>query len=218
MGSKAVLAFDLDSTLFDNRPRQARIVREYGAAHGAPALKNCQPFHFTSGWDLRAAMRACGMSEADVVAKYDALKSFWAARFFTSDYAADDIEIVGAPRFVHAVVATQAQVVYLTGRHEEMREGTVRALKKCGLPMPAGAVSLVMKPTLRESDDAFKRTAHENLKTMGTLIAAFDNEPTHANDYASTFPEATVIHLATDHSGRPVPLDARTISVPHFAW
>ncbi len=218
LGSKAVLAFDLDSTLFDNRPRQARIVREYGAARGIDGLTRCQPFHFTSGWDLRAAMRACGMNEGDITAKYDDIKSFWAHRFFTSEYAADDIEIVGAPRFVHAVVKTGARVVYLTGRHEEMRAGTVKALAKCGLPVPEGQVSLVMKPTLKESDDAFKRTAHQNLKTLGEIIAAFDNEPTHANDYAAEFPRATVIHLATDHSGRPVPLDARTISVPHFAW
>ena len=38
------------------------------------------------------------------------------------------------------------------------------------------------------------------------MIAAFDNEPTHANDYRRKFPEAIVIHLATDHSGRPVEL------------
>ena len=35
LGSQAVLAFDLDSTLFDNRPRQARILREFGQRPGA---------------------------------------------------------------------------------------------------------------------------------------------------------------------------------------
>ena len=34
----AVVVFDLDSTLLDNRPRQARILREFGAARGIPAL------------------------------------------------------------------------------------------------------------------------------------------------------------------------------------
>jgi hypothetical protein len=32
LGSQAVLAFDLDSTLFDNRPRQARIRGLFGLA------------------------------------------------------------------------------------------------------------------------------------------------------------------------------------------
>jgi hypothetical protein len=73
-----------------------------------------------------------------------------------------------------------------------------------------------MKPTLRESDDDWKRTAHKRIAAMGRLIAAFDNEPTHANDYAEQFPDATVVHLATDHSGRAVELQQRVISVPDF--
>ena len=34
----AIVAFDLDSTLLDNRPRQAQILREYGEAHALAAL------------------------------------------------------------------------------------------------------------------------------------------------------------------------------------
>ena len=34
----AVVVFDLDSTLLDNKPRQARILREFGTAHGIAAL------------------------------------------------------------------------------------------------------------------------------------------------------------------------------------
>jgi hypothetical protein len=51
---------------------------------------------------------------------------------------------------------------------------------------------------------------------MGQVIAAFDNEPMHANDYRRNFPEAKVIHLATDHSGRPVELLEGIVSVPNF--
>ena len=84
------------------------------------------------------------------------------------------------------------------------------------MPVPAGRVELLMKPQLRESDDDYKRTVHARLHAMGRLVAAFDNEPTHANDYATGFPEAMVVHLATDHSGRPVELLERIISVPDF--
>jgi hypothetical protein len=213
-----VLAFDLDSTVFDNRPRQARIVREYGTSKSLTPLAKCQPFHFTSGWDLKAAAISCGLSAEDAESSYRALKAFWAERFFTSSYCRDDIEIVGAPRFLHACVKTGAKLVYLTGRHEEMRGGTIEAMARCGMPVPGGAVSLIMKPTLKESDDAFKRLAHQQLETLGTVLAAFDNEPTHVNDYATRFPSAVPVHLATDHSGRPVPLHERVISIPHFAW
>jgi hypothetical protein len=217
-GEKGVLIFDLDSTVFDNRPRQARILREYGAQAGLKPLEACQAFHVTDGWNLLGAMVTLGLSEADAQAQLKPFRKFWGARFFTSAYCEDDIEVVGAPRFLAACVATGAQVAYVTGRYEEMRPGTLLAMTRCGLPLPGGKVSLVMKPRLRDSDDEFKRTAHAGLAAQGMVVAAFDNEPIHANDYARRFPEALVVHLATDDSGREKTLLPGVVSIPHFAW
>jgi hypothetical protein len=217
LGSQAVLAFDLDSTLFDNLPRQARILREFGAARGLMPLGVCMASHWSSGWDMKTAMRNCGLPSEQVEAVYDAARSFWLERFFTSEYCAEDVAIEGAAAFTHDVVGTGAQLAYVTGRPERMREGTVEAMRRCGLALPGeGSPFLLMKPTQRESDDAFKREAHARLGKLGRVVAAFDNEPTHANDYQRQFPEATVFHLATDHSGRPVPLLEAVISIPHF--
>ena len=216
-GSKGLLVFDLDSTVFDNRPRQSRILREYGTARGLAALAACETEHWNSGWDLKAAMLACGLSAAEADKHYTDAKHYWGERFFTSEYCVDDVEVPGAPQYLDAAVKTGAQVVYVTGRHEEMRAGSVKCMEKCKMPVPGGKVALVMKPTLRESDDIYKLQAHAQLAKMGTVIAAFDNEPTHANDYAKQFKEATVIHLATDHSGRPVDLLERIISVPDLS-
>ncbi|HLL55287.1 MAG TPA: hypothetical protein VK447_17145 [Myxococcaceae bacterium] len=217
LGSRAVLAFDLDSTLFDNRPRQARIVREYGAARAVAPLLGCVAHHFDSGWDIEAALRNCGLSAEEAGRHYPDVRGFWQERFFTSDYCAEDEAIEGAAAFTHAVVGAGATLCYVTGRHEGMREGTVVAMKKCGLAPPdGGRVVLMMKPHAKVNDDAFKREAHERLGGLGTVVAAFDNEPTHANDYRSRFPDAAVFHLATDHSGRPVALLPGVVSVPHF--
>ncbi len=213
-GPKGLLVFDLDSTVFDNRPRQSRILREYGKKMSMAALEACEPKHWDSGWDLKAAMLACGLSPELTERHYQDAKNFWGSKFFTSEYCVDDIEVPGASDYLAQSVKTGAQVVYVTGRHEEMREGSVKAMEKCKMPVPGGTVTLVMKPTLRESDDAYKVRAHSELLKMGAVIAAFDNEPTHANDYAKQFPDATVIHLATDHSGREVELESRIISVP----
>ncbi len=218
-GPRGLLVFDLDSTVFDNRPRQARILREFGAAKKLPALLGCQPWHFTTGWDLRGATMACGMSQSESDEIYPQLKAFWQERFFTSDYARDDIEIVGAPRYLHSLDHVKARVIYVTGRHEGMRAGTEACIERCDMPMPStgGHVQLLMKPSLPDDDDAYKRLTHGHLRSMGTVLAAFDNEPQHINDYAARFPEAIPVHLATDHSGRDVKLDPRCISIPHFA-
>jgi hypothetical protein len=218
LGPRGLVVFDLDSTVFDNRPRQARIVREFGQARGVARLAACQPFHFESGWDLAGACVACGLPRGEVDGLYRELKQFWAARFFTSDYCRDDIEVVGAPRYLHDVVKTRARVLYVTGRHEGMREGTVASMVKCRMVLPGEGAELLMKPTEHSDDDEYKRTAHQRLTELGTVVAAFDNEPTHVNDYADRFQDAVAVHLATDHSGRPVPLRPTVVSVPHFAY
>ncbi|HZH03830.1 MAG TPA: hypothetical protein VEY30_08610 [Myxococcaceae bacterium] len=218
LGSRAVLAFDLDSTVFDNLPRQARILREYGQAHGVGALAACTPACFTDGWDRRAAMRACGVDEETVERHAAALQEFWAERFFSSAYCSEDVPVNGAAVFLERVVRTGANLCYVTGRSEAMREGTVAAMRQHAFPLPnEGRVALMMKPSPQIHDDDYKRGAHAALKALGTLIAAFDNEPTHVNDYFRSFPHAAVIHLATDHSGRPVELLQGIVSVPHFA-
>jgi hypothetical protein len=97
-----------------------------------------------------------------------------------------------------------------------MRRGTVQCFLKCQMPVPNSKIHLLMKPTLQEHDDDWKRTAHRALENLGEVVAAFDNEPTHANDYASRFPRATVFHVDTDHSGREVALVDRVLSVPDF--
>jgi hypothetical protein len=219
LGPQAVLAFDLDSTLFDNRPRQARIVREFGLAQAVEKLGACAPHHWDSGFDMRGAMLNCGLSSDEVESHYEALRTFWLKRFFTSEYCVDDVALQGAAAFTHAVVATGAHLAYVTGRHEGMRPGTLECMRRNGLAVPGeGRVHLLMKPTEQENDDAFKRTAHARLGELGRLIAAFDNEPTHANDYLQRFPDAQVVHLATDHSGRPVVLLDSIVSVPHFSY
>ncbi len=216
LGERAVLIFDLDSTLFDNRPRQVVILREFGLARGLPALAANTLQHWRSGWDIPGAMRAVGLSAEEVEALSSEFKEFWRQRFFSSDYCDHDTEIVGASAFLREVQGPGATLVYLTGRHEEMRAGTVRAMKRSGMPTPERRVHLMMKPSLREDDDAFKSLAHRHVRDLGTVVAAFDNEPTHANGFRRSFPEARVVHLATDHSGRPVPLLEGIVSIPHF--
>lgn len=217
LGGRGLMIFDLDSTVFDNRPRQARILREYGVAKNLLPLQACTAAHWSSGWDMVSAMVACGLAPQLAQAHHTEAKAYWGARFFTSDYCLEDIPEPGAVDYLRRVLETGTQLVYVTGRHEAMRKGSVDCMARHQMPVPGGKVRLLMKPETTQSDDQYKRDTHAQLRTMGEVVAAFDNEPTHVNDYARTFPDATAVHLATDHSGRPVTLEARVLSVPDFA-
>jgi predicted secreted acid phosphatase len=213
----AVVCFDLDSTLLDNSPRQALIMREYGVDARIAALSEVQPEHW-DGWSYEIPMRAAGLSTAEIEEHGPRFKDWWQERFFTSEYCIHDQPITGAPEFVAAVAATGSAICYVTGRHEPMRDGSIRSFCDAGFPVPDGErVKLLMKPELTESDDAYKLRAYEILRSMGEVIAAFDNEPAHINGYQDAFPEAHSIHLATDHSMRKIGVAEGIPSIADFA-
>lgn len=201
---RGVAVFDLDSTLLDNRPRQARILREYGAQAGVAALAAAAADHWES-WDLADALRAAGLGPLEVARHLLPARRHWSARFFTSEYCREDVPVPGAPAFVRRVVVAGAQVAYVTGRPGRMAQGTLDVFRREGLPLPDGArVHLLMKPDAPLGDDEWKSLAAARVAALGPVVAAFDNEPAHVNGYAMAWPEALCVHLDTDHSPRPI--------------
>jgi predicted secreted acid phosphatase len=214
-GETGIVVFDLDSTLLDNRPRQARILREYGKHAGLAALEQARPEHWT-GWDIRDAMRAAGASDAEIAVHGEAAKDYWRERFFTSEYCAIDDAIPGAAAYVARVCDTGVQIAYVTGRHEQMRSGSIASFTRLRFVTPGPRVHFLMKPSFEQSDDAWKEQAFAILHRLGGVVAAFDNEPTHINAYQMHFRDAICVHLATDHSGREVRLNDGIVSIRNF--
>lgn len=213
--ARGVVVFDLDSTLLDNRPRQAVILSEFGRVRQLAALENARPEHW-DGWEIRRAMANAGLSPVDVDRYAEDAKAFWRERFFTSEYCRLDGAVAGARDFVDAIARAGAQIAYCTGRHEAMRAGTVECFARLGFPLPGAGVHLLMKPTFEQSDDDWKAAAYARLGAIGGVLAVFDNEPTHVNGYRAAFPDALCVHLATDDSGRPVALSDGILSVHDF--
>jgi hypothetical protein len=211
----AIVVFDLDSTILDNKPRQARILREFGAAHGIAALAEARAEHWVD-WSIQRAMANAGLPPDEVSRWVEEAKEFWRERFFTSEYCRDDAPIAGAREYLEEVVDAGGLITYCTGRHEPMRAGTVDSFARLGYPLPGARVQLIMKPVFELSDDDWKIEAYARLRQLGPVIAVFDNEPTHVNGYRAGFPHATVVHVATDDSGRPVTLADGIVSIRDF--
>ncbi|MCC6809220.1 MAG: HAD family hydrolase [Deltaproteobacteria bacterium] len=195
-----VVVFDLDSTVFDNRPRQVHILREWGIAHGMPELFGLERTHFVD-WDLMTPLVRLGIAPERAQAVHADVKQFWRERFFTSPYCLYDVAMPHAPHYVRGLHARGAHIVYLTGRHEEMRAGSAESLVRFKFPAPPEArVTLLMKPTLDIPDTDYKKSAFEAVRGIGRVIAGFDNEPAHANALKEGFPEAKIVWLKTDRS------------------
>jgi hypothetical protein len=208
---RGVVVFDLDSTLLDNRPRQARILAEYGAQAGLGALAAIRAEHVV-GWDLAEAMRQAGVTPLDVARHLLPARRFWSRRFFTSEYCREDLPVAGAAAFVRALVAA-----YVTGRPGRMEAGTLDSFRAHGFPAPDGQRTLLlMKPEAPLGDDEWKSLAAARVARLGPVVAAFDNEPAHVNGYAMAWPEATCVHLDTDHSARPIEVLPQVPSIADF--
>jgi hypothetical protein len=216
LGPRGLVIFDLDSTLLNNKPRQARIVREAGQALGDPRLLHSMAEHFTD-WSVEKPLRKLGISDDEIPTLVPKVRRFWKQRFFTSEYCQDDLAIAGAVRYVHDVLATGSRVVYCTGRHEGMRAGTVTCFAREGFPVPDDdRVHLMMKPDLQEHDDDFKVRARAPLAALGLVVAAFDNEPIHINSYFEHFHDAQCVHMLTDDSARGIAPHPQIPSIRDF--
>ena len=210
------MLFDLDSTLLDNGPRNALIMREYGERAGLPILTNAHARHWQD-WDARRAMANIGLSADQIAKHHDDYDNFWGERFFSSEYCAHDELTPGASAFVTRALDGGARVVYLTGRPENMREGTLACFARLGVPLPQGPrIELTMKPLADSSDDDFKRDCAQALGEREKIVAAFDNEPQHINTYHALLPQTACVHLFTDHSMRSIALADGIASIRNF--
>lgn len=213
---RGVAVFDLDSTLLDNRPRQARILQDYGRAAGLPELLRARPEHWTS-WDLPTALANAGLDDRQIRRHLHRARRFWARRFFTSAYCRLDLPVPGAPEFVRAIAAAGARIAYVTGRPAHMAEGTRDVLARFGfVPPDAVHAFLVMKPDQALGDDEWKARARAVVERIGPAVVAFDNEPAHVNAYARAWPGALAVHLDTGDSGRPVEVLPAIPSIADF--
>ncbi len=200
-GGVAVL--DLDGTLFDTRPRQVRIYREYASQSGVPAIFRVEEVHFRD-WSIANTLRSAGVPEPVIARHYEGLRAFWASRFFTSSYVRYDHPMPGAVEFVKSIQAAGMHVVYLTGRDQNMRAGTEDCLRDFGFPIGERGATLLVKPTFEMDDTLFKEQAIEVIAQMGQVRLYLDNEPSNVNLFHARHPDALVVFVETDHSPKPV--------------
>lgn len=215
-GEVPVVVFDLDDTLFSTKNRHLRILKEFAGSrgNGARALADVPPSALR--YSIAETARAAGVTDEALLKD---LQAFWSERFFADAYLGADAPVPGAPAFVLSVLEAGGVVVYLTGRDETMREGTLRALERSGFPAPDGeAVRLMLKPRFDAQDLAFKREAFETVAALGAVAAGFENEPSYLNAMIERFPRMAAVLLETQHSGKPCEPHAAILRVKDFTY
>jgi hypothetical protein len=214
---RPVVLFDLDGTLYDNRPRTLRILHAFAAQLPSEQHEIAEKIRGIAYTDLKyrldETLIPLGVPD-DVIEKAQAA---WRLRFFTDAACSDDIPVRGSVHFVRACWDLGATVVYLTGRDiPGMLLGTSRTLRDDGFPIAIPRVELVMKPTFEEPDTEFKLRLLVELSELGHVIASFDNEPGNCNLFYRRWPESHVVLLDTQKAPGAPPLDPGIDTVPTF--
>ena len=200
-GSNGVGVFDLDGCLFDTRPRQVKIIREYASIHNALDLYCIREEHFTD-WSLATTMRNAGIPEERIQSLKQALADFWFKRFFQSEYVVHDHAMPGAVDLVKRCHAAGLKIAYLTGRDINMRAGTLQSIEAWGFPLDGQDAQLFTKPTFEMDDTEYKDQALLEIASMATPVLFMDNEPANVNKFRERHSESLVVFVETDHSPR----------------
>lgn len=214
----AVVVFDLDGTLMDNRPRVVAILHELAVAwrdlHPEAAAACARAGADDIGYGFVANLRRLGVVDP---ALHEEGLAFWKARFFQDPHVKHDVEVAGARAYVKACYDAGAVVVYLTGRDlPNMALGSFASLRDLGFPIGVIGTELVVKPTFEMPDAEFKREVAPELKRLGRVIAVFDNEPANVNLFLAAHPEARGVFLDTQYAPDPPALDPRAQVIPSF--
>lgn len=216
-GGAALVIFDLDDTLLSTANRHLRILREFAESIAAGRPEAAAAVRGIRREGLRYSVADTAASAGLGEAMIRELKAFWSERFFTNPYLLEDDALPGGPSFVAELLRRGGRAVYMTGRDEAMREGTLGSLARHGFPAPDGeAARLVLKPKFDTPDLAFKTEAIARLRALGTVAGTFENEPAHVNLFAEHFPAARHFLLETRHSGKPVVPHPAAHRIPDF--
>lgn len=213
-----LILLDLDSTLYEVGPRTHQILKEWvntedRALHdlerqGPRSLKSLVEAARSKqiGYSLSDTFRNLGLDpEAALVrAALKSAKPFWQQRFFTSQYLRYDHAYPGAAEFVRELYRLGSEIVYLTGRDEPgMGDGTRENLLRDGFPWGVERTHLLLKPQFEIPDVEHKKNAADYIKTHGSLVASFENEPKNLVALYELFPQAMHVFVHTVYSDHP---------------
>ncbi len=216
-GERSVVVFDLDGTLFDNRPRTLAILNQAAdswAAQHPEAARAVRSLRFTElGYLATEALERVGVERALI----EQAVQLWRERFFTDSVLCHDVPLAGAVTFAKACYEAGANLAYLTGRDlPNMALGTFGSLRDAGFPIGVAGTELILKPDFETPDLTFKRDIIPEITRLGRVAATFDNEPGNCNAFADMFPEGHHFMMLTQYAPNPPPLKGNVAVIEDF--
>lgn len=148
-GEKVKVVFDLDNTIWDNRPRTTELARRFDAERGTNLFDGLTLDQVGKDGYETAINAGLTREQAKEFSKY------WRQHAYSDEMNQFDAPLAEIDDLAKQAQEAGAEVIYLTARPEEERAGTLGNLERMGLPN-ADSAHLIMKPTEREPSAPYK--------------------------------------------------------------
>lgn len=214
-----VVIFDLDDTLFYSSSRSMIIFKElvndskFRQQYPEQLSKVARIQESHIEYSIKDTFLNAGIKNEKFL--NEAL-IFWKSKFFTNNYVKEDTPVEGARDFVLRLRKLGAKIVYLTGRDNTMRDGTIESLKNSKFPIDGRNSILITKERFDIPDIDYKKAAFKKIEKMGNVVAFFENEPKNLNAMIKYFKSGIPVFLDIKHSPAPVILNPKAIKMKNF--
>lgn len=148
-GESVKVVFDMDDTLWDNRGRTVALAHQFDEANGTHLFDSLELKQV--GKDGYETARNLGLSREDA----RAFSRYWQTHVYEAGSNQHDLPNTEIQDLARQAKEAGAEVMYLTGRNETEREGSLAELQRFGLP-DADHDHLVMKPRKSDSTPDYK--------------------------------------------------------------
>lgn len=198
----SIVIFDLDGTLFDNRPRTLFILTEIASnyeenvPHLCTAIEKHRDINLIE-YSIKNTLANFNVTNEEEIAF---IEEKWAKKFFSDEYQKYDIPLPGAGNYVTKVHNAGATVIYLTGRDApRMLVGATESLRLFGFPVGIMGTMMIVKKVFEEKDEEFKNDVAAYLRRLGKVEGIFENEPVNSNLLQAAFPDSESFLVLTQH-------------------
>lgn len=158
---RCVVIFDLDNTLFDTRARTRAVLEAYD-----PITFGNLPLEKV-GWNAEETCRNLNRPELAAAAQAHWSEAFWDGANF-----GHDLLMVVMAELAQEAASLQAEVFYLSGRVEALREASRAQILAAELPL-ASEDHLVLKPSVEVRTSPFKAEWLLELEASGAFVGWF---------------------------------------------
>lgn len=195
-GKRNIIVIDLDGCIFNNLPRQEKIIEErLRLKYNLPEIPKHAKRNYKKFYNLFETINV-------KLEEKEGLKDDFLRHFLDNSYLHHDSLINGADLFISELISMGFEVQILTGRHHEtglnsMKKGTLQSLKMHGIFVDNKNIRLFMKPNkdIKDMDFKIQFLKEKSQNPKHNFIAVIDNETKMLNEASKILPDTIFIRF-----------------------